>query len=253
MPQRIMHTASKPAQDNLYQRWSGQITTSLQTIYAQVQAQTPLVPYTTSSKQSATTTVIDNEGKSDPYETTGNMHSEMVALQAMFNSKQWVIYGNVVTTPNGPVSPGNFTTNLPHCGFCTISLQVLGLPLCKPTCGNYNYAGNFSYPIPSQMKLDPRVISSYISIASRGNNQLPLFKQVLNCFFNNAALDWVLQFNPNLIYDDAGIVPAGGVGNRLIIDWANDIVGYTSYDICQMIWTQIWSCLYEINTRCGSS
>jgi hypothetical protein len=43
-----------------------------------------------------------------------------------------------------------------HCGWCIIFLQILNLPLCKPSSGNFNLAVNLGYPLADPIRESPQ-------------------------------------------------------------------------------------------------
>lgn len=170
----------------------------------------------------------------------------MRAIEYMLEQKLWGnLYGkiqnirNVLGIPRS-VTPEEFTTNVCHCGFCTITLQALGLPLGKPTKGNYNLAINYNYPLPRQLHQYPFVFVRY---QQKGIYEYRFLKQSLNPFIGNEQKEWVLKIHDQLYVDDYGEV--NQLNNRLIVDWSSDII--TRNSIITAIWTQIWRCLYEIN------
>lgn len=95
--------------------------------------------------------------------TTAQMHSEMEAVKFMLDNGHWVIInGEIFTSSYNQVGADEFSTEEMHCGWCTLFLQILNLPLCRPSDGNFNLACNLGYPLPEQIKNSPHVMYKFI-------------------------------------------------------------------------------------------
>ncbi|MGB3191324.1 MAG: hypothetical protein WBB43_18110 [Limnoraphis sp.] len=219
------------------------VKTSLRAIYSQITAQ--FVDYNMQGEQQAKTTVQTGEGISMEFKTKDNMHSEICAIKYMLEQNKWhVAYGKIKKRNGMDVASNEFTTSLCHCGFCTVTLQVLGLPLGQPTTGNYNLANNYNYPLPQVLSQDPFVFVRY---QQSGSYEHRFLKQALNPFINNNRDAWVLKINDNLYVDDNGLV--ADRNGKLVLDWSDVIQNHSN--CMREIWTQIWRCLYEINRDQG--
>ncbi|MBU3059264.1 hypothetical protein [Pseudomonas indica] len=160
----------------------------------------PLQPYAMQGEEKATTTVTLPSGLTERYSTDTNMHSEMRALQAMLQRGYWVLrYGRVFLANGQAVPATHFVTDQPHCGFCTIVLAALGLPLTSPTSGNHKYGCNAIYPLPLQLRRDVMFI---IRLINRGSMEYTALKRLLNVFVNAPAASWLLQINDFLLVSD---------------------------------------------------
>lgn len=212
-----------------------------------------LVAYNMQGAQQATTTVATAAGP-QVFTTTDNMHSEMVALQYMLQSNQWIVQNGAVRIPQPhaaapiPVPPANFVTTQPHCGYCTIALSLLNLPLTAPTRGNYNLAANYNYPLAEPLVVDPNVLAWYWDRASiiAGTPAGVVVKRILNAMMNQDAASWVLSIttaNGIGYFADAGQV--AGPGGNAVFDWS--LVPQGGY--LGMIWSRIWECLYQVNNE----
>jgi len=86
------------------------------------------------------------------------MHSEMVALQDQLQTGPLNVGADGRISAGGdPVPAAQFATNMPHCGFCTFLLSILGMPLGLGTKGKSNL-GYQSYPVPLSIKQEPKVL-----------------------------------------------------------------------------------------------
>lgn len=201
-----------------------------------------LVPYDMGGAMAASTTVTPPAGASQAYVTRDTRHSEMVAIQDMLRNGQWVRQagGNLTWAAGAPITAAQFATNAPHCGYCTLTLRLLGLPLGAPTKGNYNLANNYNYLLPDPLARDPRMIVAYRSAAAYAD---ALFKQLLNLLVNNAPQDWVLQLAGGAFVDDNGPLAVAPAGATAIMPWADAV----DEERMRKFRTQIWRCIYEVN------
>ena len=118
----------------------------------------------------------------------------------MLDSGFWILQNGIITWKDGSLIDSScFTTEEPHCGFCTLLLHILGLPLTKPTCGNYNQAVNCLYPLPVQVKRSPHVLARLLSGSSY--TAFHLLKKILNAFIPLGREKWVSRVGDTL-YDD---------------------------------------------------
>jgi hypothetical protein len=109
------------------------------------------------------------------------------------------------------VPPQDFITNQTHCGFCTMTLRVLGLPLTRPTRGNFNYAVHYNYQLPAQLMNDPMVLVRYLNSGRYTHADL---KKALNPLLSNDPSSWVLGLGDTVAVDDFGVV--NDIGDRLV-------------------------------------
>jgi hypothetical protein len=95
------------------------------------------------------------------FETSHQMHSEMMALAHQLETGAWKLEGGKIVDKAGrPIPPSEFATEEPHCGQCTVLMRVLGLPLTKPTLGLGTKAGNHEYPVPKAIRTDKAVLDA---------------------------------------------------------------------------------------------
>jgi hypothetical protein len=92
------------------------------------------------------------------------MHSEMGALEAMLE-KRYKFSGGVICRKKDDEQATKevYSTTEPHCGFCTLFLQLLGLPLGKPTKGRYGYASHNNYPSQKSLR---KIRTSWITFCN---------------------------------------------------------------------------------------
>lgn len=124
-----------------------------------------LHPYNMNGLQAATTNA---EGQQ--FTTQLQMHSEMGALSAMLTAGTYQLVGGTVQPP-----PGGFNFNtpgVPHCGFCTFFLALLGLPLTQPSRGRFNLAVNLNYPMPPAVHNDIAVLDHLLTLGGAGPNAM---------------------------------------------------------------------------------
>lgn len=201
-------------------------------------------PYNMQGAQKATTKVTLRNGTVKSFSTKDNMHSEMAAIQWMLDNGFWVLYlGNIIWSDNlSPVSSDEFQTTEPHCGFCSVMLAILGLPLSKPTKGNYNMACNFNYPLPKIIKEDPYVLARLLSGNSYcGFNKI---KAILNSLVNIEKDKWVLSIqNLAFVNENHYVDPQQGV---LTLDWL-DVIKQSNGEVLNQIWRLVFECLYKTN------
>jgi hypothetical protein len=208
------------------------------------------VPYNMDGGMSATTVVKLPNQTSKSFTTKDNMHSEMCALNFMLENEYWhVLYGMIVNGNGQPIGAGEFSTSEPHCGFCTITLTVLGLPLTKPTSGNHKMACNGTYPIPAKLFNDPQFIVRFIH---NGCFEYYMLKRLLNPFVNKKSAEWLLKVNDFLLVSDNAPV----VLEFLDKDIFNNIHVYDlgkfmgDPEIVKSIWQFITTALYQSNNAC---
>ena len=111
--------------------------------------------YQMKGSQSATTRVKLRDGSTREFKTKDLMHSEMVAIDAMITEEHWVLHlGTVVWNDGKEITPYQFETMEPHCGFCSFFLNALDLPLTTPTYGLFKFASRLSYILPPAIETD---------------------------------------------------------------------------------------------------
>jgi hypothetical protein len=199
-----------------------------------------MFPYTMQGSMKATTTVRLRGGAFKSFDTKNNMHSEMAALHYMLESGEWKLYlGQVTWAHDGAaIGGGDFQTAEPHCRFCTVMLQVLGLPHGKPTKGNYNYACNFNYPLPAKVRDDPYVLARVLGGSYCAFSNI---KCVLNSFVTVRPETWLLEITDGVVVNDHHYVPSDTQGLRLT--WAEVV----QKDMLTKIWAMIFKAIYEAN------
>lgn len=200
-------------------------------------------PYNMKGAQKATTTVRCNDGRQRTFKTTANMHSEMMALNHMLETNQWrLVLGAVIKADLTDVGPQDFQTTEPHCGFCTVMLRVLHLPLTKPTRGNYNYAVNFNYPLPALVKSDPYVLARVLDEEHYASfNKI---KALLNSFVETNPDEWILNISNFAFVNDDHYVDGDDWETQLAWD---EVVAKDGGGLLNAIWAHVFKCIYETN------
>lgn len=213
------------------------------------------VPYTTGGAEKARTLV--NWPPADPkrYETTQQRHSEMVALTASTAPPAiWHVdqTGHVIANNGHDITGANYVTDLPHCGYCTVMIWVLGLPLGQPTKGRYNQAVNLGYSIPVNVQDNVDVLTRLLNSNQGGNPALVVLKCAVNAFIATPpSKDWVLSIEGKIVTDTAVLerVPAG----KEVLDWADaaahrvavDIKHFGTNSLLVTLWKVVYKALYN--------
>lgn len=165
--------------------------------------------------EQARTRAAPPDGPAETFLTSDGMHSEMAAIDAMLTRGAWRLTddGHVETSGRRQVDPDDFETEEPHCRFCSIFLALLGLPIRDgaPTTGNYNYAGNLTYPLPPQVADDPLVLGRLLSGNGPPEESLVRVRQELAPLINARSDSWVLRIDhadgDRTYVTEDGIVP----------------------------------------------
>lgn len=202
---------------------------SIAEIQVDIQAHQPFVPYNAGGAQQAVTTVNWPPAAPKAYATTMQQHSEMVALGASTAAPppppiwQVTAAGHVAANNGHGIDGTNYFTNLPHCGYCTVMLWVLNLPLGAPTAGRYNLAVNLEYTVPANVFYNINLLARLLNGNVGGHAALIVLKTMINAFIQNASATWALQVGALYVTDDAvAVVPPPG---REILDW-DDAIGH---------------------------
>ncbi|WP_299867889.1 hypothetical protein [uncultured Hoeflea sp.] len=217
-------------------RWKAQVTSqdlapliqtagkSIAAIQAAIEKHQAFVPYNAGGAQQAVTTVTWPPAAPVAYATTMQEHSEMVSLGASTAAPApiWSVNagGHVVANNGAAIAGANYFTNLPHCGYCTVMLWVLNLPLGAPTAGRYNLAVNLEYTVPANVANNVDALSRLINGNAGGNAALIALKKMVNVFLQNAPADWVLQIGAVFVSDTA--VTAAAPAGKLVLDWSTE-------------------------------
>ena len=200
--------------------------------------------------QSATTTV--SWPPADPVEleftTAGQMHSEMRATGAMLADGSWTLNGHLIAED---VSGNAFSTNLPHCGWCTVMLVGLGLPIGTPTAGRYNYAANLDYPLPEVVRESPDLV--FYLIDSSGGNGAVWVKIALDACIGTRAEQWVLELPDGDFATSTGVVN-DQPDDTAVLGW-DDAMAHVIYanlrtvrgecTVLTLLWRLIYVAIYE--------
>jgi len=227
---------------------------SISRIQAAIEAQKAFVPYSTEGAQHAVTTVSWPPAAPDHYGTTMQQHSEMVALAASTAPVPiWQVDANgyVVALTGDTITGANYFTNLPHCGYCTVMLWVLGLPLGAPTAGRYNLAVNLEYTVPANVLNNVDVLSRLLNSNQGGDPALIVLKRMVNVFLQNRPAEWVLQVGAQFVTDNAVLnaAPAGTIA----LDWtvaAGHMVDvnvqyFGNHSLLVTLWKIVYQGLYD--------
>lgn len=223
---------------------------SIATIQAAIQVAHHFVPYNAGGQQQAVTTVTWPPAGPRPYSTTMQVHSEMVALAGSTAAPPiWQVNagGHVVAVNGNAIAGGNYFTNLPHCGYCTVMLWVLGLPIGAATAGRYNFAVNLEYSVPANVRDNVEVLSRLFNSNVGGNPALIMLKSIINAFLQNDPATWALQVG-TVYVTDAGVFNQPPLGLE-VLDWANAVshpvdVNETHFGQNSLLIT-LWKIIYK--------
>ena len=208
---------------------------------------TALVPYKMQGAQSATTTVTLRDTTQRSFSTNDQMHSEMRALQFMLDSGEWSVVAGFVRRAHDDtrVLPAQFTTQEPHCGFCTLFLLAAGLPVGQPTKGNHKLASRHNYQLPRQLMVNPHFLGRVI-----GKGEYHSYSEIkclLNAFCQHPADQWVLEYTSGLCADDRSTcnpLPQGKVAIKLA-----DIIATGNAGIVFAVWQYVFERIALANTN----
>jgi hypothetical protein len=223
----------------------GQISGSLSSLRSS--CDTPFQKYDMNGEQGAKTTVRLPGGQLKTLRTTAQMHSEMRAIEWMIDQGHWTVYlGNVVWIDGSSVTPEQFSTKEPHCGYCSLFLIAAGLPVCTPTCGNHQLASRFSYKLPVALEISPHFIARVLDSGCYCG--FPTLKRLLNEFIQVPSEKWLLS-----IYDLAYVSDHSYVmrdPSLLIVDWSA-LVEMHKREVIYLAWKVIFKLLMDSNNKGG--
>ncbi|MEQ8305673.1 MAG: hypothetical protein RIA09_03855 [Hoeflea sp.] len=230
---------------------------SIAAIQAAIQRQRPFVHYHAGGAQQAQTTVNWPPAPPEEYNTHMQEHSEMVAVAASTGGAApiWRLdqAGHVVANNGAAIGHTNYFTDLPHCGYCTVMIWVLELPLGEPTAGRYNMAVNLEYPVPANVRDNVDVLTRLINGNTGGNAALIALKTMVNAFLQNDPGEWVLQIGPGIFVSDTAVTQAAPAG-KLVLDWATEAAphrvfvagtGFGQNTLLTTLWKVVWKGIYE--------
>lgn len=222
---------------------SGSIQNSLN--FLRSSCTTQFQPYNMEGSQSASTTVVLCDGTKKSFKTNQLMHSEMAAIKWMLEEKHWTVFvGLVVWTHNGEkVTLQQFQTEEPHCGFCTLFLIAAGLPVGKPTRGNFKLASRCAFILPPELEISPHFIARVLDNGKYCG--FAALKRVLNAFVKVPAERWVLSIG-GLAYVDDNCYVGIPDPQLLVVDW---YVLAEQHDrkIIYLVWKVIYEQLVKTN------
>ncbi|MBU4527885.1 MAG: hypothetical protein KUA43_12765 [Hoeflea sp.] len=198
---------------------------SIAAIQADIQQQHAFVPYHAGGAQQAVTTVNWPPAGPQRYTTHMQEHSEMVAVASSTGGVApiWAVNagGHVVANNGVQIQHANYFTDLPHCGYCTVMLWVLDLPLGAPTEGRYNLAVNLEYTVPANVLNNVDLLSRLLNANAGGNAALIVLKKMINPFLQNQPAEWVLQVAPGVFVSDTAVTAAAPPAT-LVLDWTTE-------------------------------
>jgi len=228
--------------------------TSIAAIQNAIQAQQAFVPYNAGGAQHAVTTVNWPPAAPNHYATAMQQHSEMVAVAASTAPVPiWQVdaAGRVVALNGNAITGANYVTNLPHCGYCTVMLWILDLPLGAPTDGRYNLAVNLEYTVPANVLNNIEILTRLLNSNQGGDPALIVLKRMVNAFLQNGSADWVLDVGGNYVTDNA-VLPAAPNGT-LVLDWATaaahmvdvNVQYFGNHSLLVTLWKIVYQGVYD--------
>jgi hypothetical protein len=207
---------------------------------------TKFVAYDMDGAQSAHTVVTLKNHQTRSFSTTDLMHSEMVAINKMIEEKIWTVYlGQVVWADDGAsITSQQFTTTEPHCGFCTLFLIAAGLPVTKPTYGNYKLAGRLAYILPIDLEVSPHFMARVLDSGCYCG--FPAVKRLLNIFVQLPPERWVLSIGRAAYVNDVSYTtPTEGIA---VVEWFN-LVNDAKREVIYQIWKVIYEQILQTNKQ----
>lgn len=237
--QRFAFFSEDVAKDRLEDATNHEVRDSLEYFFHMADNDRGLHEYQMNGEQEAETTVTHG-GQTWKFHTTHNMHSEMVAINHMLEQGYWqLVHGRLLHSDGNAITGADFGTTAPHCGHCTVTLGVLGLPHSSPSKGRFNLAGNFEYPLPPKVENDPMVLTRY---RHQDVFRWPLFKSDIDHMVN-IDRGWALKVNDLTFVD-----PAGN-----FVDQIQDDIPVLSTSewsehrwVKKVMWRQIWECIVPL-------
>lgn len=175
--------------------------------------------------EEATTRVRPPGGSAESFSTTDNMHSEMVAIDQLLTRGDWRLSddGRVETAGGRSVAAADFETVEPHCRFCSIFCALLDLPIRDgaATTGNYNHAGNLTYPLPAQVRDDPLVLGRLLTGGGSPAESLTRVREEIDLLINAPSDSWALRIDhrdgSETSVTEAGVID--GDDDRQVVTW----------------------------------
>lgn len=226
-------------------------------VWPDIGATHEFVEYDLGSAQQAHTHV-DWNGVREEYATTEQMHSEMVAVDEMLDGGHWRLTddGSVVGVGDEEITVDDFRTDVPHCGFCTVMLHLLGLPIDqgRATKANYNLAEHLGYRLPEEIEDSPVVLGRLLEgHAPPGHRDECLvgIKERLDSFIWKPKPDhWALQVGDRYVTETEVRANDGGLE---ALDWEmvsehRISVEYTEYgtlSVGRFLWKTGFDGLYR--------
>ncbi|MGJ8571694.1 MAG: hypothetical protein ACSHXI_13435 [Hoeflea sp.] len=228
---------------------------SIAAIQAAIQAQQAFMPYDAGGAQQAVTTVNWPPAAPNRYATTMQQHSEMVAVAASTAPVAiWHVdaAGHVVALNGQAITGANYVTNLPHCGYCTVMLWVLDLPLGAPTDGRYNLAVNLEYTVPANVLNNIDVLTRLLNDNQGNDARLVVLKRMVNVFLQTPSADWVLQIGTRFVTDT--VVLAAAPAGKLVLDWTTaaahkvdvNVQYFGNHSLLVTLWKIVYQGLYDM-------
>lgn len=184
-------------------------------------------------------------------QTQEQMHSEMEAIKFMLDQGHWImINGEIFTRTGKQVAPTDFVTGEMHCGWCTLFLQLLGLPLGRPSDGNFNLATNLLYPLPAQVRNSPHVMYKLIFGGKEDSvkaQRILNLKLAFDKFMTFPCTEWYIRdFSGMCIASDASsarfVDPSSLRTDACIFTW-DHLFGMTV--LLDAIWKHIYDGIYK--------
>lgn len=209
--------------------------------------------------EQATTRAAPPGGDVESFSTTDGMHSELVALDSMLTREAWQLTadGHVRTAHGAAVPEHEFRTDQPHCRFCSLFLALLDLPIRDgaATRGNYNQAGNLTYPLPEGVRHNPLVLGRLLTGNRPPAESLIRVRNELDLILNPATDTWVLRIDHpdgtlSFVTEDLVV---DGDGGRRVITW-DDVANGPSINVhglfdptspLQYLWRLAFRGIYE--------
>jgi len=230
------------------------LTQSINLIRNTIRKKQKLAKYQMHDKQSATTTARHGDLEIRKSTSPDTMHAEMVAIKEMLDKGAWrLINGRIKTAQGHDVELENFSTDACHCGFCTIMLRVLGLPLGRPTAGNHILAGNDNYPLPTEIKYDPLVVVR-VARSNLTDNAAVALREILSSFVPYKDDDWYLDLgNGTAEFNNGRVTIAQAKESGRVRISLEDFFSKKNSDEVNMLWKEIFGAIRTTNNQFAKS
>ena len=231
-----------PFNGNAEKKAAEMIHSSIKKIQQAIAQQGAIYHYKLDGAESAIATYTDSSGASFEKPTSAdNMHAEMCLAEQLLSGDVWKLEAGKITCATGAVSGMAFKTNVPHCGYCSVVLHVLGLPLTMASVTSHNKASEGIYPLPRQLVGDHAFLARMVGAGKNDRAAYEALKQILDVFVSGPrAGAWVLEIEGQRYASGEG-----ASATPIVVTW-NQIKAarIDTTTLLAGVWRSVWWALY---------